>query len=204
MEKRDFKKTLKTLYAPSAKDFSLVDVPQMQFVMIDGVGDPNTSKAFETATQWLYGTSYPLKFISKKQMQKDYVVPPLEGLWWADDMNDFVTGSRENWKWTLMIMAPDWITSDMFNQSVEKAMGKMGERPDSIRLEAFAEGQAAQIMHVGPYSEEAPTIARLHDEFLPQNGLTENGLHHEIYLSDPRKTAPEKMKTVLRQPVKDV
>lgn len=202
MEKIDFKKQRKHLYAPSAKDFSRVTVPDMFFVMVDGEGDPNTSEAFSVAAQWLYGVCYPLKFLSKKQLQKDYVVPPLEGLWWADDMADFVSGAKERWKWTLMIMTPDWITPEMFEEAVAKAEAKQGPRPASLRLETYSEGDCVQIMHIGPYSEEAPTIARLHGEYLPENGLEARGLHHEIYIGDPRKTAPEKLKTVLRQPVK--
>jgi hypothetical protein len=203
MEKIDFKKTLKHLYLPSAKDFVLVDVPEMQFVMIDGQGDPG-GEAYSDAVQWLYSVVYPIKFIAKKKLEKDFVAPPLEGLWWADDMDSFITNDREKWKWTMMIATPDWVTGDMYEEALEKSKKKLGDAPDSLRLEHFAEGLAVQIMHIGPYSEEGPVIARLHEEFLPQNDLTENGLHHEIYLGDPRKTAPEKLKTVLRQPVKKI
>ena len=202
MVKVDFKKTLKHLYVPSAKEFALVDVPEMQFVMMDGEGAPGTSEAFQNSVQWLFSVSFPLKFISKKQMGRDYAVPPLEGLWWADDMNSFVTGEKDKWKWTMMMMVPDWITSKMYDEAVEKAAKKLGAQPGKLRLESFAEGLAVQIMHIGPYSGEGPTIARMHEEFLPENGLVANGHHHEIYLGDPRKTAPEKLKTVLRQPVK--
>ena len=201
MTKVDFKKSLKHLYRPGAKEFVIVDVPTMQFVMVDGVGAPG-GEAYANSVQWLYSVSFPLKFISKKATGKDYVVPPLEGLWWADDMNSFVDDERDKWKWTSLMMVPDWVTHDMFEEAVEKAKKKLGDTPSTLRFEKFNEGKSVQIMHIGPFSEEGPTIARLHNEFLPQNGLVENGYHHEIYLGDPRKTAPEKLRTVLRQPVK--
>ena len=202
MEKVDFKKSLKHLYQPSARDFVIVDVPEMQFVMVDGKGSPG-GEAYANAVQWLYSVSFPLKFISKKQTGKDYVVPPLEGLWWADDMKSFVDDERDEWKWTSLMMVPDWVHLDMFDEAREKAEKKLGKPPESLRLEMFAEGNCVQIMHIGPFSEEGPTIARLHNEYLPEHGLVENGHHHEIYLGDPRKTAPEKLRTVLRQPVRN-
>ncbi|RNC93474.1 MAG: hypothetical protein ED558_11210 [Oricola sp.] len=204
MEKTDFKKTLKHLYRPSAKDFALVEVPAMRFVMVDGFGNPNTAPAYKRAVEWLYSVSYALKFASKKQLERDYGVLPLEGLWWAEDMDAFTAGDKDKWSWTAMIMQPDWITDAMFAAAVDKARGKLGDPPESLRLEIFDEGLSVQIMHIGPYDAEGPTIARLHQQFIPQNGLTENGHHHEIYLSDPRRVAPEKLKTIIRQPVKRV
>lgn len=204
MEKTDFKKTLKHLYRPSAKDFALVEVPAMRFVMVDGFGNPNTAPAYKRAVEWLYSVSYALKFASKKQLERDYGVLPLEGLWWAEDMNAFTAGDKDKWSWTAMIMQPDWITDAMFAAAADKARGKLGEPPESLRLETYDEGLSVQIMHIGPYDAEGPTIARLHQQFIPQNGLTENGHHHEIYLSDPRRVAPEKLKTIIRQPVKRV
>lgn len=201
MEKVDFKKTLKDLYRPSAKDFTILEVPEMQFVMVDGVGDPG-GEVYAEALGWLYAVSYAIKFVSKIDLEQDYVVPPLEALWWADDMAAFVDGDRDSWLWTAMIMQPDWVTSEMFAAGLAKAEKKLGGPNPTLRLEPFDEGLSVQILHVGPYSAEAPTIARLHKEFLPDNGLVENGHHHEIYLGDPRRTAPEKLKTVLRQPVK--
>ena len=197
----DLKKLMKPLWSPPADRFTIVDVPEMQFAMIDGEGDPNTAPTYPQAVQWLYSVSYGARFASKAA-GREYSVCPLEGLWWADDWNDFVADNRTNWRWTMMIMQPDWITAEMFAAAVDKAKKKLGSPPASLRLESFAEGRAVQIMHVGPYSAEGPTIARLHAEFLPANGLVENGHHHEIYLGDPRKTAPEKLKTVLRQPVR--
>lgn len=201
MEKVDFKKVLKKLYLPSDKDFVLVEVPELQFVMIEGEGSP-ASEGYTHAVQWLYSVIYPIKFIAKKRLGKDFVAPPLEGLWWADDMSAYLSGDKDKWKWRMMIATPDWVDQEMFEEAVTKATTKLGDRPKSLRLEKFTEGLCAQIMHVGSYSAEAPTIARLHKEFLPANGLVENGFHHEIYLGDPRRTAPEKLKTVLRQPVR--
>ena len=203
MQKTDFNKSLKSLYVPSAKHFAIVDVPKMNFIKIDGAGIPE-GPAYAEAVSWLYSISYPLKFLSKQILQKDYVVPPLEGLWWADDMSAYTEGRKEDWLWSMMIMQPDWITQDMFGQSLEKAKKKLGSAPASLRFETYDEGLSVQILHIGPYSEEAPTIARRHNDFIPENGLKETGHHHEIYLGDPRKTAPEKLKTVLRQPVKRV
>ena len=202
MEKTDFRKTLKHLYQPSTKDFTTVEVPVMQFAKIDGAGNPNTSAEYAHAVQWLYSVSYPLKFMSKKELGKDYTVPPLEGLWWAEDMASFVSGDKDKWLWTMMIMQPDWITAEMFAAAVDKARAKLGDPPASLRLEFFDEGLSVQIMYIGAYADEGPTIARLHNEFMPAHGLTENGHHHEIYLGDPRKTPPEKLKTVIRQPVR--
>lgn len=201
MTKVDFKKTMKNLYLPSSKQFSVVEVPRMQFVMIDGNGTPGND-VYAEALAWLYPVSYGLKFASKKMLDRDYVVPPLEGLWWAEDMAAFAADRKEEWLWTMMIMQPDWITPDMFDQSVEKAEKKVGSPPLTLRLETYNEGLSVQILHIGPYSEEGPTISRMHQEFIPDNDLTETGHHHEIYLGDPRKTAPEKLKTVLRQPVR--
>lgn len=201
MTKIDFKKTLKQFYAPSSKDFAVVQVPEMNFVMIDGHGAPGNT-AYQHALSWLYPVSYGLKFFSKQTLEKDYVVPPLEGLWWADDMTAYTADRRDEWHWTMMIMLPDWLNETAFAASVDKASKKLGDPPASLRHESFDEGLSAQILHIGPYSEEGPTIAKMHKEFLPQNGLIENGHHHEIYLGDPRKTAPDKLRTVLRHPVR--
>ncbi len=206
MEKIDFKKSLKHLYQPGKADFELVDVPEMQFLMIDGHGDPNNAIEYQHALEALYTAAYKLKFLSKKQLKLDYVVPPLEGLWWAEDMDAFTTQrDKSRWSWIMMIMTPEWIAPELFAQALEAAAVK--EPPaalDKLRLEAYREGLSAQILHIGSYDDEAPTLARLHHEWMPANGLDFNGLHHEIYLSDPRRVAPEKLKTVLRQPVKQI
>jgi len=193
---------MKALWQPPIGRFVIVDVPKMQFAMIDGQGDPNVSEDYKAAIQWLYGLSYTLKFASKRELGRDYTVPPLEGLWWADDMEDFQRREKSRWRWTMMIMQPDWIARPMFEQAVAKVREKLGEPPACLRLEDYDEGLSVQAMHVGPYDAEGPTIARLHGEFLPQNGLVETGHHHEIYIGDPRRTAPERLKTILRQPVR--
>lgn len=203
MSKIDFKKELKHLYNPTARAFSVVEVPAMQFLMVDGHGDPNVSAAYAEAVAALYAVAYKLKFASKQAMGRDYGVLPLEGLWWAADMDSF-TAARDKsaWDWTMMIMQPDWITPAMFAEACAVVQKQKGlPALDQLRLETYAEGLAVQIMHVGSYEDEAPVLQRLHHEFMPANGYAFNGKHHEIYLSDPRRVAPEKLKTVLRQPV---
>ncbi|MCB0283912.1 MAG: GyrI-like domain-containing protein [Calditrichaeota bacterium] len=204
MEKIDFKKQYKNLFNPSSKEFSLADVPESLFLMVDGQGDPNTSQSYKDAIQALYPVAYKLKFASKENPGKDYTVAPLEGLWWADDMAAFTNNDRDEWKWTLMIMQPEWISEKMFRDARNAVLKKDLPALDKIRFERFREGLSVQIMHIGSYADEAPVIERLHKEWLPQNGYIENGKHHEIYLSDPRKVAPEKLKTILRQPVKKI
>jgi hypothetical protein len=205
MSKIDFKKELKHLYRPSAKEFVVVDVPPMKFLMVDGHGDPNTAQEYQDAVEALYAVSYKLKFVSKKELEKDYVVPPLEGLWWAEDMEAF-TAARDKsaWDWTMMIMQPEWITHEMVEEAVKQVEKKDLPALSKLRLETHHEGLSAQILHIGSYDDEGPTIARLHNEFMPENGYEEAGKHHEIYLSDPRKVAPDKLKTVLRQPVRKI
>ncbi|MEN8171359.1 MAG: GyrI-like domain-containing protein [Chloroflexota bacterium] len=202
MTKVDFKKSMKPFFNPPKK-FTIIDVPEMQFIMVNGHGDPNSAQEYKDAVEGLYAVAYKMKFISKKSLEKDYVVPPLEGLWWAEDMNTFLTREKSAWDWTMMIMTPDWITTKIFNDAV--AAVRKAKNPaalDKIRLETFHEGLSVQIMHIGSYDDEGPILAEMHDEFLPENGFLENGKHHEIYLSDPRRVSPEKLKTVLRQPVR--
>lgn len=202
MEKVDFKKELDFLYKPSSKEFSIVTVPPLKYLMVDGEGDPNTSPDYAAAIEALYSVSYTLKFMSKKELGQDYVVPPLESLWWADDMSTFVKRQKESWKWTAMIMVPDWITKAMVKQAV-KSVGEKKENAklSELRHETLKEGKSVQILHIGPYDKEGPMLNRMHNEFMPANGLTFNGKHHEIYMSDMRKVAPEKLRTVVRQPV---
>lgn len=200
MDKIDFRRTLKHYQA--TRRIELIDVPDMAFVMVDGAGNPNTAPAYQSAIEWLYSTSYALKFAAKATLGRDYVVPPLEGLWWADDPADFTARRKDNWRWTMMIMAPDFITGAMFDAAAAKAAGKLGKAPASLRLEARKEGASLQVLHVGSYDDEGPILAQLHDLEMPARGLTFNGHHHEIYLSDARRTAPDKLKTILRQPVR--
>lgn len=206
MDKVDFKRELKHLYQPSAKAFSLVEVPEMQFLMVDGHGDPNTAQSYKEAIEGLYGAAYQLKFMSKKELGRDYTVPPLEGLWWANEMESFSSArDKSQWDWTMMIMLPEWIDQEM----VEKGVAQLGEKKDLpalplLRLQSYHEGLSAQIMHIGPYDAEGPTIAEMHQVFMPANQCEPRGKHHEIYVSDPRRTAPEKLKTVIRQPVRRI
>ncbi len=202
MDKIDFKKELKHLYKPSAKKVDVVEVPQFNYLMIDGEGDPNTSQSFQDAIDVLYPLSYTLKFMIKRgEIGIDYGVLPLEGLWWADDMSAFSIENKEGWKWTLMIMQPELVTKEM----VQNAIGQVSEKKNPVslplvRFELFEEGKVAQIMHIGPFSEEGPTVEKVHS-FIKENGSQRRGKHHEIYLSDIRRAAPEKWKTIIRQPM---
>ena len=204
--KVDFKKTMKELYNPSAKEVVMVEVPEMQFLMIDGIGSPGDSQEYLDALAVLYPVVFKTKFLSKAK-GKDYVVPPLEGLWWAKNMDDFTEGNRDKWKWTMMIMQPEWITREMIDEAIDITKEKKPELAKlvpKLRLEKYKEGKAAQIMHIGPYSEEGPNIQKIHKFIKDKDGKFDghNLKHHEIYLSDPRKSKPENMKTIIRQPYK--
>lgn len=204
MSKIDFKQEFSHLYQSSKGDFQIIDVPQMQFLMVDGHGDPNTAQEYQDALEALYGMAYKIKFASKRDLEKDYVVPPLEGLWWADDMGTFTTGrDKSAWDWTMMIMQPDWISQEMFEQALT-ILNKQKDLPSlsKLHIESYHEGLSVQIMHIGSYDAEGPTLHTMHSKFIPSNNLEMRGKHHEIYLSDPRKVAPEKLKTILRQPVR--
>lgn len=195
----DWKKTLKSLYFPPA-DPVVVDVPQMNFLMIDGHGDPNTSQEYAQALEALYSLSYTLKFAIKKEAGIDYAVYPSEGLWWSENMDDFLTGNKSNWDWTMMIGQPEPVTAEWVERARAEALKKKGlPALEQVRFEAFHEGPAAQLMHTGSFADEGPNIARLH-AFIEARGCALRGRHHEIYLSDFRRTAPEKLKTAVRQP----
>ena len=201
MAKLDLKKEYRRLYNPSAKECSIVDVPEMRFLMIDGAGDPNTSVAYAEAIEALYAMSYTLKFLSKTTEDVDYVVMPLEGLWWTPDMAEFSTDDKSAWEWTALIMQPGHITAGHVATATDEVRRKKNPPAlDRIRFEPYREGLAVQIMYFGPYADEAPTIERLH-QFAKDSGYQLRGRHHEIYLGDPRRTAPEKLRTVIRQPV---
>ena len=197
----DYKKALGVLYKPSPKRPSLVDVPQLQFLMIDGMGDPGNSREYAEAMEAIFPVAYAAKFkIKKSPLQLDYGVMPLEGLWWADNMEDFAVGNRNHWKWTLMIMQPEPVSREV----VDEVMHEVGRKKNpsalpKLRFELFQEGLSAQILHVGPFSDEGPVIERLHG-FIEEQGYVRHGLHHEIYLSDYRKVKPENNKVILRQP----
>jgi hypothetical protein len=201
-DKLDLKKSL-DVYQAKRGQFRILEVPDLQYLMIDGHGDPNTSPAFAAALGTLYPVAYSLKFASKLTLDRDYVVMPLEGLWWADDHSAFLTGDKSQWDWTVMVLVPDWIDLDMVEAAIEQSEKKTGERRyDDLRLETLREGLSVQTLHVGPFAAEAEVLTRMHEEFIPAHGLAMTGKHHEIYLSDPRRTAPDKLKTILRQPVR--
>jgi hypothetical protein len=202
MKKIDLKKDLKAFYHATAKGVVQIDVPAFRFLMVDGIGDPNTAKAYAEAIEALYSVSYTAKFILKKGPQKiDYAVMPLESLWWADDMSVFTTGDKAKWRWTAMIMQPDFVAKEVIATAIEEVRRKKNlPGIDRLRLEDFAEGRCAQVLHVGPFSEEGPTIARVH-EFIDARS-SRAGKHHEIYLSDLRRAAPASWKTIVRQPMK--
>ena len=202
MAKIDYKKELKSLFKPSTKSVEIVEVPQMNFLMIDGKGDPNTSPEYKDAVEALYGVAYALKFMVKKgDLAIDYGVLPLEGLWWVDDMSQFSVEKKDDWKWTMMIMQPDVVTPRLFYEAFEQVKKKKdSEALQKIRFESFSEGKAAQIMHIGPFTEERPTIEKVH-AFIKKQGCERRGKHHEIYLSDIRRAAPEKWRTIIRQPM---
>jgi hypothetical protein len=203
MPKLDLKKELKHLYQPSVKTVTQVDVPTLNFLMIDGAGDPNTTPAYAEAVEALFALSYALKFMVKRgPLAIDYAVMPLEGLWWADDLAAFTRGDRSQWQWTMMIVQPECVTAEL----VATALADVHKKKSlpalaRVRFEAFAEGPAAQIMHVGPFSAEGPTIEKVHD-FIERSGSRRAGKHHEIYLSDIRRADPAKWKTVIRQPMR--
>jgi len=205
MGKFDFKKEYKFLFSASAKQPQLVEVPAFKYLMIDGKGDPNTVPEFAEKIQALYGLAYTMKFMLKLGSPAvDFVVPPLSGLWCAEDITAFREGRKEEWRWTLLILQPEAVTPEL----LEKAKAKLAAKKPApftaqVQLNVLHEGAAVQILHIGPYSAEGPTIARLHD-FMKENGYTFNGKHHEIYLGDPRRCEPEKLKTIIRQPVRKI
>ncbi len=198
----DWKKELKLQYQPSTKEVVAVDVPAMHYLMIDGKGDPNSVREYADAVEALFSVSYTIKFMVKKgALAIDYGVMPLEGLWWTEDMSKFSTDDKSNWLWTLMIAQPPFVTPAIVEDAVAEVKRKKNPVAlDRLRFEEFDEGRCAQIMHIGPFSEEGPNIAKVHD-FIEAGGHKLSGKHHEIYLSDIRRTDPSKWKTVIRQPM---
>ena len=195
--KIDFKKTVDA-YSARRGRCDIVRVPPLDYLMVDGHGDPNTAPAYGAAMATLYPLAYALKFLSKVDLRRDHVVMPLEALWWSDDMAAFTTGrDKTRWQWTLMIMVPEWIT----HEHLETAAFRKDLDLGSVRLERLDEGLCVQTLHVGAFDDEGPVLRRLHHEVLPGAGLRPSGRHHEVYLTDPRRTAPEKQHTILRQPV---
>ncbi len=203
MKKLDLKKELKHLYNPTSGKPVIVEVPRMNFIMIDGEGDPNTSETFQKALEVLYGISYTIKFASKKELEVDYPVMALEGLWWGTPkgLTRFTPDDKAEWKWTLMMMQPDHISDEFFEKQKEVLREKKDPSMiDDVRYESFEEGLAVQQMHIGPYSEEWRTVEPMHS-WAEEQGYQLIGKHHEIYIGDPRRAAPEKLKTVLRHPI---
>lgn len=197
----DLKKHLDS-YAARRGEFRVLEVPALRYLMIDGSGDPNAAESYADALATLYPVAYALKFASKARGQ-DYVVPPLEALWWADDMRTFTSArDKSSWQWTAMLLVPEWVTDEAVAETIT-TVGETKQPPsiDLLRLELLTEGLCVQTLHIGPYDDEGPVLAELHDRFLPDEGLELTGRHHEIYLSDPRRAAPEKLRTILRQPV---
>ncbi len=201
MDKLDLKKQYRHLYSPSAKMAEIIEIPPLQFIMVDGHGDPNVAPEYGEAVQTLYSLSYTLKFHVKKTLGIDYGVMALEGLWWMPDMTRFKNAPKSEWDWTMMILQPDIITQALFEEAKQlvTAKGKAAS-VDNARLETYIEGLSVQIMYFGPYADEGPTIANLH-QFAFDEGYSLHGKHHEIYLNDPRRVAPEKIKTIIRQPI---
>ncbi len=200
--KVDFKRTLDA-YQARAGEFRIVEVPPLQYLAVDGRGDPNVAEEYADALAVLYPVAYKLKFASKRELGQDYVVPPLEALWWASDMDAFTSArDKSAWQWTAMLMVPDWVTSEMFD-AARATVRESGRRAslDRLRLEVLEEGRAVQTLHIGAYDDEAATLSELHREFIPRHGLRMTGRHHEIYLSDPRRVAASRLRTILRQPV---
>jgi hypothetical protein len=200
-DKIDLRKQYHDLYSPSKKEFSFIEVPPLQYLMINGSGDPNNSQRYMDAIQTLYSLSYTLKFSLKKAQGIDYSVMGLEGLWWMPNMNEWSESNKSRWLWTAMMLQPDFITPELFEEARRPAQAK-GKAPlaGETRLETLTEGPSCQIMYFGAYVDEAPTIAAMH-KFIADHGYERNLKHHEIYLSDARKVAPEKNRTILRQPV---
>ena len=200
MAKKDLPKELQSLYFPSPKEPVIVDVPSLQFAMVDGTGAPDSGTGFQEAIGALYGVAYTAKFAAKKEGIRDVMVMPLEGLFWSEGSDIFEPADRKGWHWTLMLMEPPSMTRKLFDASVQQLRERKNPPGLSrVRLERWREGPAAQILHIGPYAAETPTIQRLH-AFIRENGYRVSGKHHEIYMGNPQRSAPEKLKTVVRQP----
>ncbi|GAA2975557.1 hypothetical protein JOD63_000507 [Microbacterium terrae] len=203
MDKVDLKAVIPAYRAQRGR-FEIVQVPPLRYLMIEGAGDPNTAAAYSEAVSALYSVAYKLKFRSKRELGRDYVVMPLEALWWADDMDAF-TAARDKgrWQWTLLNLVPDWIDADLVAETQDAVARAKDASPAVVRLrlEELAEGRCVQTLHVGSYDDEAPVLAAMHGEFIPAAGLQMTGRHHEVYLNDPRRTEPDRLRTILRQPV---
>lgn len=193
-------------YTARRNVFSIIEVPPLQYLMIDGHGDPNAAGPYQDAIETIYPVAYALKFFSKRELERDYTVMPLEALWWAEDMASFTDArDKSRWSWTLLNLVPEWITTEHLDAARARVEASGGAPSlGALRLATLDEGLCVQTLHVGSYDDEAPTLDALHNEFIPTNGLRMTGLHHEVYLSDARRTAPDRLRTILRQPVERV
>jgi len=190
-------------YRARRGEIRLVEVPPLRYLMVDGHGDPNTAPAYERALGVLYPLAYALKLLGRRELGRDHVVPPLEGLWWADDPGAFTTRRDPSaWHWTLMLLVAPWLDADHVAAARDTVARRRPSLPlDAVRVEELDEGLCAQTLHVGSFADEGPVLADLHERYVPEHGLALTGRHHEIYLSDPRRTAPDRLRTILRQPV---
>jgi len=210
VDRYDIKREYRELYTCSAEEFTEVHVPEFAYLAVDGKGDPNSSQEYADAVAALYSAAYTAKFTSKKVLGRDFVVGPLEGLWWSEDMTAFHARDKSSWSWRMLIVQPPWVTDEMMTGAVaaaaDRSAAKKKPLPSLPRVHPFrmTEGRCLQILHIGPYDEEGPTLERLHAQVMPALGLGFAGEHHEIYLGDPRRSAPERLRTVLRQPVTEV
>lgn len=200
--KTDLKKQI-AAYTARRGRFDVVEVPPLTYLAVDGHGDPNTAAEYTASVSSLYPLAYALKFLSKTELGRDYTVMPLEGLWWSSDMESFTSArDKSRWDWTLLVLVPDWLDAEHV-ETARATVARKGGAPrlDDIRLARLDEGLCVQTLHVGPYDAEGPVLAEMHDEVISGHGLHRTGKHHEIYLGDARRTAPEKLRTILRQPV---
>lgn len=197
----DVKKARRDLYSGRAGRFDLVEVPPVCVLAADGEGDPNSAADYRVVVQTLYTLSYGVRALARSELGLVHTVAPLEGLWYAHDSRVFIARDKDSWRWTMMIVQPEWITAEMVRTAAERTTTRSHVDAERVRFAEFSEGLSVQTLHVGPYDDEGPTIARMHRDEIPERGLVPTGHHHEIYLSDPRRTAPEKLRTILRQPV---
>jgi hypothetical protein len=200
VENYDVKKDRRDLYGARAGRFEVVDVPPLRVLMVDGAGDPNTSGDYRDALEALFVCSYAVRKLCLAELGRKHTVGPLEGLWSAADMETYRTREKDAWEWTLMIVQPDWVTGEMAATAIETAAARELPAGERVRWDGYDEGLSVQTLHVGSYDDEAPVIRRLHD-FAADEGYALSGRHHEIYLSDARRTEPARLRTILRQPV---
>lgn len=210
MTKIDMKKEDRCFYSGRKGRFDIVSVPEMNFLQIDGIGDPNRSKAFSRAVAALFALSYNIKFHSKLELGRDYAVMPLEALWSAEGQAVFARQSVGEWQWTAMIRQPDWIEASVFNTVLDLTIGKVNRKRDAatdeatlgrVRLGRWREGLSIQTLHLGSFEAEAPVVQDMHERAIPQADARPQGRHHEVYLSDLRRTSSDRLRTLLRQPI---